>query len=1481
MERYEFSDGKSNKFWQIEQIGAELHISWGKIGTSGQSQVKDFDSDAKAEAAKAKLIKEKTGKGYVAAGEAPMAAGATLKVAKPPAASAPPAQTSPAAPVAASATSPASVAAVQAQARTHANEDGGEGEADLNATADPSPAGAPISASTPSPANTAQPAPQAAPSLTADADTINAALATRRAAPSFDEAAWQAWPQVLQALVDGEFDNTSAKSFTPSRVKKRFDLDENAWQVVKGWFEDAHLGSDYGYTTSLYLSANVQKDAQKELNQLDADQQAAQLANLRAQLASAWAPLHAGEPDAAVPQRFGQSLEVREWALPRREAPGPQPLRMPFAQAWRELRRQSIMPFLTSACAPDYQRQILALGERIGQPEVTAPDPVADQALLDAALLMRSFSQMKGDPDLIAAYLVDAYGLPEVVRMVGQTMRAGTEFDSGQWHMVHWRADLDRPVSWHPYRGVLFRLRQHLVHADEATWQASVAAALAVLPEVPQPLQALFGPLFMEAPQVAQAALANLPEGRLSWREQHWLLSCTTEPALVARLLQAPRESNNGLFDMPAAIDDMLLRFGLAALPALSAAGAHTDAAERLVALNHPQALHGMVREASGSKTAQARLKLALARWPLAGAVALARACTGNSKDQALLMPLLRSVLTELGPIASLALPWAEPAARKLLGDMAAKAAPVNLATAADLPHALAAPAWLQPKKRVSHKPLNVTPLALADAEAWRPGEREARLAERAHRHHQAPATSVNASRALELAKGLGFHYRNPKIGYIAECAQHIAAGDTEALIRTWQSAVVRAKQADSYFSGYLNATDIVALPEPMGLAFWNATAGDVVMYDAEAACLQWGVAALPGLVALASARPNEHLAQAAPYGSVNLAEVAARAAFKSKQARALGLRWLLRWPEHAAAGLLPAALGKAAGPRELAGKALRLLAARGHADVVQAVAQRHGDAAIAAAVQAVLDEDPLDQYPAKLPVLPEFWQPSVWARPVLRTGQALGDEALQALGTMLAFPRVEGLYAGIEQVQAACTPASLAEFAWDLFSAWLAAGAVAKDNWAFTTLGLFGDDDTARKLTPLIRAWPGEAAHARAVLGLDVLEAIGTDTALMLLNGIAQKLKFKGLQDKAKEKIEAIAEARGLTAQELEDRIAPDLGLDEQGALVLDFGPRQFKVGFDETLKPWVRDFTGGKPGARLKDLPKPNKADDEALAAEASERYKLLKKDAKTIAAQQIQRLETAMCEQRRWQPEHFRAFIADHPLVRHIAQRLVWGVFVVEAEKSGGGPAIPVAPDEQDAEAPVSFPSHGGTLQTCFRLAEDGSLTTADDEAFALPEAPDAQHAVRIGVPHALHMAPEDAQAFGQLFADYELLQPFAQIGRDTYALTEAERAGSKLTRWVNHEVPTGSVMGLTHKGWLRGDAQDGGWIGCMEQHLASGMRIDLSLDPGMVVGDIGWEPLQKLGEVTLFASVSWQADERTWSRVDEIEASELIRSLEGLR
>ncbi len=285
---------------------------------------------------------------------------------------------------------------------------------------------------------------------------------------------------------------------------------------------------------------------------------------------------------------------------------------------------------------------------------------------------------------------------------------------------------------------------------------------------------------------------------------------------------------------------------------------------------------------------------------------------------------------------------------------------------------------------------------------------------------------------------------------------------------------------------------------------------------------------------------------------------------------------------------------------------------------------------------------------------------------------------------------------------------------------------------------------------------------------GLDVLATIGGGVALMLLNGITQG-QVRGLQDKAREKIDAIAEARGLSTEELEGRLAPDLGLDEQGTMRLDFGPRAFKVGFDETLKPYVRE-TGadGVDGARLPDLPKPKKTDDAELSKEAVERFKLLKKDVRTIASQQLLRLEVAMCARRRWTPEVFRMFLVEHPLVRHIVQRLIWGVYAVQGSAS-----------------------YGGTLQACFRCGGRQQLHHGGDDPFELPEGEN----IRIGVPHALELPAADAAAFGQVFADYELLQPFARIGRDIYTLTDEEKKSLKLERWVVFSRGAGCVRAST--------------------------------------------------------------------------------------
>jgi hypothetical protein len=500
-----------------------------------------------------------------------------------------------------------------------------------------------------------------------------------------------------------------------------------------------------------------------------------------------------------------------------------------------------------------------------------------------------------------------------------------------------------------------------------------------------------------------------------------------------------------------------------------------------------------------------------------------------------------------------------------------------------------------------------------------------------------------------------------------------------------------------------------------------------------------------------------------------------------------------------------------------------------------------------------MLAEDPLDRFPSRRGSLPVFWSPRGWRRPRLRSnGKALSDAALDHLGAMLTFPTNEELYAGIAQVKDACTPESIADFAWDLFSAWLAAAAPSKDGWAMTALAWLGSDDTARRLTPLIRNWPGEGAHARAVAGLDVLATIGSDVALMLLNGIAQKVKFKGLQDKAREKIDAIAVARSLSTEELEDRLAPDLGLDDSGTLLLDFGPRQFRVGFDETLKPYVRD----NEGARLADLPKPKKTDDDALSSAAVERFKLLKKDARTIASQQVLRLEVAMCSRRRWDREVFDRFLAGHPLVRHLVQRLVWGVYEID--------------DVENAQ--------GGRLLQCFRVAEDGSFSDADDSTIELPQG----ERIRLGLPHALELPSEISAAFAQVLADYELLQPFAQLGRESFTLTDAERATTELARWKNKVVPTGRVLGLVNKGWRRGEAQDGGGIWYFTKPLSRTIVIELSFEPGIIVGLVSEYPEQTLHDLHVGIPASWggMQDAKPFSTLDAIAASELIRDMEAL-
>jgi predicted DNA-binding WGR domain protein len=62
--RFEFIAGQSYKFWEVTVSGSQVTVTFGRIGTDGQSQVKSFHDAEEATRYATKQIAAKTKKGY-------------------------------------------------------------------------------------------------------------------------------------------------------------------------------------------------------------------------------------------------------------------------------------------------------------------------------------------------------------------------------------------------------------------------------------------------------------------------------------------------------------------------------------------------------------------------------------------------------------------------------------------------------------------------------------------------------------------------------------------------------------------------------------------------------------------------------------------------------------------------------------------------------------------------------------------------------------------------------------------------------------------------------------------------------------------------------------------------------------------------------------------------------------------------------------------------------------------------------------------------------------------------------------------------------------------------------------------------------------------------------------------------------------------------------------------------------------------------
>lgn len=536
-----------------------------------------------------------------------------------------------------------------------------------------------------------------------------------------------------------------------------------------------------------------------------------------------------------------------------------------------------------------------------------------------------------------------------------------------------------------------------------------------------------------------------------------------------------------------------------------------------------------------------------------------------------------------------------------------------------------------------------------------------------------------------------------------------------------------------------------------------------------------------------------------------------------------------------AAPFVVPDALRKPGPKRTKAEQGLTLIAREHGSGCLADAARAYGEEAVAA-IEA-LRTDPLDQYPDDLP---EWDEETVGKLPrLLLRGRdrALPVEAVRHFVTMLLISTPEDPYPSCEQVIELCDPASLAEFALALSVHDRGSGLWASQGVQYA-LRRLGDATTAARLADRMVRWDNYYTWTfKGWTALGVLMAIDmpADDRLRHLDRIVRRgADPKHLRPRAQGLLNAAARERGLTSEQLADLLVPDLGLDAEGSMTLDYGTRRFVVGFDEQLKPFVAD-EDGKP---RKTLPKPGVRDDETLAPLAYERFADLRKEARAVAADQIKRLEKAMVAGRSWTPGEFRSVFAGHPLMRHIARRLVW---------SADG--------------------------TAFRVAEDGTLADVHDDGYVLPES------ARVTLPHPVLLGRDTVAAWASVFGDYEILQPFPQLGRPVHELEDGERDASRLARFEGVTAHFGKFMGMTSRGWELGEKETGGFRRQVNLITPDDRHVMVAFEPGIRVLDPEEFAEQKIERVMLMTS-RYSGKAHPFGALDPVTASEMLAELTRL-
>ena len=475
---------------------------------------------------------------------------------------------------------------------------------------------------------------------------------------------------------------------------------------------------------------------------------------------------------------------------------------------------------------------------------------------------------------------------------------------------------------------------------------------------------------------------------------------------------------------------------------------------------------------------------------------------------------------------------------------------------------------------------------------------------------------------------------------------------------------------------------------------------------------------------------------------------------------KAIAKAYFRAYPKATAVGLMAAALDPKA-KRRAALEALAILLAEGFEEEVREAGAAYGDDVTSAVISAAKLVAQTTDAPAEPSWLDLAKLPSLQ----LPNGARLPPEAATHVLEMCTFG---ASYPGLREV--ALDKVSTDAFLVALLDAWVRSKS-RTDDWVLPAVAALGGPDATRAIVARAKEWNKErTTRERALEAIQALAEGGT-SAIVALGELVRK--GGALGERANEVLAIVARREHLSTEELADIAVPTLDLDERGRATLDFGPRSFEIVLGDDLTPIILDGEG-HPVKTVRALA----SDDKSKATASLERLKSLKKSMGEVARGVSSRLELAMILGRTWLASRFFATIVEHPLIGRFARRLVWS--------AGKG--------------------------RLFRIAEDGTAADENDDLVEL--AP--RETVRL--PHTLDLPDSVQKTWGTILTDYEIIQPFPQIGRPTFTPTETERKDNALSRFAGIETTQMAIQGrLLARGWER--IADGGFTSAYVRRFKS--------------------------------------------------------------